>query len=162
MTAEAEVVPRPPPTKKTGENATLKGFGAPKWQYTHTGPKRKHKEHGYDMVWCAEHKSPCGTVQGMYMKAPHNHEEWALNKKKRRAEWKAKKDAEKKSKGSSSPSLSSSKSGTGTKPNKLTLAKSVRSAFCTQFQVAEADVDEVLANVMSNYDADEEATSSKD
>ena len=98
----------------------------------------------------------------MYMKAPHNHEEWALNKKKRKAEWKAKKAAEKKNKGSSPSSLPSTTSGTGNKPNKLTLAKSVRSAFCTQFQVAEADVDEVLANVMKNYEADDDTKSSKD
>ena len=44
-------------TKKMGEDASLKGFGAPKWQYTHISPKCMHKERGYDMVWCTEHKS---------------------------------------------------------------------------------------------------------
>ena len=27
-----------------------------------------HGQHGYNMVWYMEHKSPCNTVQEMYMK----------------------------------------------------------------------------------------------
>jgi hypothetical protein len=83
-------------TKKFGANTSGKPGGAggakgtitssgikakaPAWQITKVGATITHPNHGYDMVWCPEHVSKCGTVNGMYMKAPHDHAAWQKNR----------------------------------------------------------------------------------
>jgi hypothetical protein len=56
-----------------GAKGTITSSGikakAPAWQITKAGATITHPDHGYDMVWCPEHVSKCGTVNGMYMKA---------------------------------------------------------------------------------------------
>lgn len=133
--------PSPPPPEK-------KGFGAPSWQITRKGPTMKHPDSGDEMVWCPHHKSKDGAVNGMYMKCPHNHEEWEANKAKHRAERQAKKGAKRKTNGNPKDDKESNKKRGSINDNasKLTLAQSFKTALVTQLCINSDQADELIAN----------------
>ena len=61
-------------TFNTGKYTTLSC--CPAWQTNKTTNIINHPEKGFSMVWCPHHKSKDGSVNVMYMPAPHNYEEW--------------------------------------------------------------------------------------
>ena len=65
---------------KSSAPGGAKRTGAPEWQIKYAGAQIKHPDHDFEMVWCKEHKSKDGKVNGMYMKVPHDHEKWKADK----------------------------------------------------------------------------------
>jgi hypothetical protein len=63
------------------------------WMLVKTTDTIKHPTEGYDMKWC----KLCGpgrnngTPQGMYIRAPHDHKQWLLNKQEKDAKFEGKK-----------------------------------------------------------------------
>ena len=130
--------PSPPPPEK-------KGFGAPLWQITKKGNTMKHPDNGDDMVWCSRHTSKDGKVNGMYMKGPHDHDDWAAKKAQFRSERQSKKGAKRKN--PKDDKESNKKRGSiNDNASKLTLAQSFKTALITQLCVNGDEADELIAN----------------
>jgi len=132
---------KPPPTTKAKKNR------APKWQITKVADMIKHPDTGIDMIWCPEHISSDGEVNGMYMPHPHNHEQWAAARKKKRADMKAaaatkkrKNDGKHKDDTTSFKKAGSINNGT----TKLALTDSFKTALMTQLCINETDIDTVI------------------
>lgn len=140
---------------------------APSWQVTYTKKTIEHPKEKYEMVWCSKHTSKDGKVKGMYMRAPHDHDKWVEEKKKRKSAWQEKLAAKKAEKSSSSKPDRKKSAGKGsdkTSSKKLKLSKSLQSAFCTQFHCTPADLDKVMASAHAatdgSSDSDASSTSS--
>jgi hypothetical protein len=50
----------------------------PEWQVTKKGNTIEHE--GCKYVWCPKHTSKDGSINGLYMPSPHDHDEWAKSK----------------------------------------------------------------------------------
>ena len=106
------------------------------WRFTNTG-KTHHAKDGVTYQWCKlhGHKNEDGIQLGMYMPAPHNHEDWVEKKNGKHAAWKAK-VADRK--------LIASEGGDtkgDTKPSSLTLAKSFKSVLTTNAKMSDQEAD---------------------
>jgi hypothetical protein len=51
---------------------------------------------GRKLVWCTKHTSKDGSINGLYMPSPHNHDEWAQAKADKAASFKKRKEEAKK------------------------------------------------------------------
>ena len=134
-------------------NRTHERKFAPLWQITNKGYHIKHPDTGQTMVWCDKHKSKDGVVNGMYMPAPHNHDEWEAAKKAKREAYRLKVKAYKASKranGSNTGGSPPKKQNTKGALDKLVLSKSLKAAFCTQLQVSEEDVDAIMEEAVAD------------
>ena len=58
----------------------------PQWQVNEKGKYCNHPKTGEKYVWCPYHTSKDGSLEGCYMKHPHNHEEWKQKKDGRRSQ----------------------------------------------------------------------------
>ena len=72
--------PDPGSSKKKGGGKTEDGKKStktrcPEWQVTKKGNTIEHEGHKY--VWCTKHTSKDGSINGLYMPSPHDHDEWA-------------------------------------------------------------------------------------
>ena len=111
-----------------------------------------------DSTWygAPKHVSKCDTVNGMYMKAPHDHAAWQKNhtdcSNTKKAAAKERAAAEKQG----GPSTKKSK---GSDAKKLALAKSFTATLTTQFLCSETDakriVEETLASAHTTADDDQ-------
>jgi hypothetical protein len=120
---------------------------APAWQITKAGATITHPDHRFDMVWCPEHVSKCGTVNGMYMKAPHDHAAWQKNRTDRSN---AEKAAAKERDAVETQGGPSTKKSKGSDAKKLALVKSFTAALTTQFLCSEADAQQIVEKTFAS------------
>ncbi len=91
----------------------------PEWQVTKKGSSYTHKDEKYS--WCPHHHSKDGSINGLYMPAPHDHNAWAKAKAEHAAKFKKdKRDKE----GSKSKDPGSGPAKKHKADNKLKLAMS--------------------------------------
>ena len=87
------------------------------------------------MVWCPHHKSKDGSVNDMYMPAPHNHEEW----QKKKSNY----DATSNHRGKRERDPSDANNGGSKTKSSLTLAlnKKLTTALVMQYHLSQNEVD---------------------
>ncbi len=76
--------PEPGSSKKKGGGKTDNGkkptkTRCPEWQVTKKGKTIKHE--GCKYVWCTKHTSKDGSINGLYMPSPHDHDKWTKAKR---------------------------------------------------------------------------------
>ena len=94
---------------------------------------------GVEYDWCPfhGHKDEDGKQGGMYMHAPHDHDEWLKKREEKRAARNlGKKSADKKSDGNGKPKAAE---------KKLTLAKSMKSILAPQAGFSDAEAAHLIA-----------------
>ncbi len=115
----------------------------PEWQVTKKGNTLEHEGHKY--IWCPKHTSKDGSVNGLYMPLPHNHDEWAKSKADKTAAFKKHKEEAKKS--------GKSESTKKAKPNntlKLALDDKLTTALMTQHHMMQIEAESLFNLVYNN------------
>jgi hypothetical protein len=121
----------------------------PKWQVTKKGSSLTHE--GKKYTWCPHHHSKDGSINGLYMAAPHNHDAWAKTKAERVEKFKkAKRDKEgRKGSGTGSPS----KKHKADDKLKLALSDKLTQALVTQHHLLQTEADEVINKAFQEAEA---------
>ena len=133
--------PKPSPGAPSGKRTPLET-----WRFTQKG-KINHDK-GVKYQWCElhGHKNEDGIQSGMYMPAPHNHEDWVEKKNGKLAAWKAK---------AADRKLGASGGGNtkgDTKPNSLTLAKSFKSILTSNVKMSDSEADYLIDKALKDQD----------
>ena len=92
------------------------------------------------------HKSKYGSVEGIYMKAPHNHNKWAESRKQNvKSQWKCRKDNQGANSDATTPDGSPSQSSSNkSKSLKLSLNQNLATDIVTQHHMTHWEADETL------------------
>ena len=131
--------------KKGGEKSKEKRqtkARCPEWQVTKKGTTIEHDGRKYE--WCSKHSSKDGSINGLYMPSPHNHDEWAKAKAEKTAAFKKRKEDMKKSP-DGTPAAKKAKQDGG--ELKLQLGSKLTSALVTQHHMTQADAEDVFNTV---------------
>ena len=101
---------------------------------------------GKKLVWCPNHKSKDGTIEGRYFEPPHDHAEWEEKRRKRQERWNARKKRGAGGDGDSKPEPSTS-SSKQTKPKKMKLAlnNKLAQALVCKHNFSQEEADELFA-----------------
>ena len=110
-----------------------------------------HPKFGTKMVWCPHHKSKDGVVNGMYMRAPHDHDEWLARRAERQKERQDKKKARAGNTEAPAEQGGDAKRQKSISPGKLSLAKSFQSAYCSRFILSEEDAEPLTQKVLAEH-----------
>jgi hypothetical protein len=124
----------------------------PEWQVTKKGNTIEHKGRKY--VWCTKHTSKDGSINGLYMPYPHNHDEWAQVKADKTAAFKKRKEEAKKS--SEKPTSPPKKPKTKSEDLKLALGSKIASALVTHCHMGQAEAENMFDMIYKNATAEEE------
>jgi hypothetical protein len=124
----------------------------PEWQVTKKGSSLTHEGKKYS--WCPHHHSKDGSINGLYMPAPHDHGAWAKAKAERVEKFKKAKRDKEGGKGS----------GTGSPPKKhkadeklkLALSDKLTQALVTQHHLSQTEADEVFNKAFQEAEAAQE------
>ena len=103
---------------------------------------------GKKYVWCPHHTSKDGSIHGLYMPSPHNHDAWVAHKADRNKKFHKKRFRDSnKSPDTSAGSAKKSKLA----DNKLTLALSdkLTSALVTQYHLSQTKADNLFKTAYS-------------
>ena len=124
----------------------------PDWRITKKGATTTVEGVKYD--WCPHHgpnnRGKDAKKSGMYMPAPHNHDEWA---KAREAKNAARKNNQSGQSGKrKTPAESTSSNPAKKSSGKLALAKSFKSALVSHVQLSDAEIENISAEAMKNCD----------
>ena len=117
-----------------GNNSKLR---VPEWRVKFKGNTTTVDRNKWD--WCKHHNAE-GFFEGMYMPHPHNHDEWKQNRnwfndnRINQRKLKSKNETDQ-------PSATS-------KPNKLTLSKSLSTALKTKLGVSNADASRIIEDAL--------------
>jgi hypothetical protein len=112
----------------------------PKWQVTKKGNTIDHEGRKY--VGCPKHTSKDGSINGLYMPLPHDHDELAKAKADKTAAFKKQKKEAKKSRGKS---VLAKKARPNNEALKLALDKKMTTALVTQHHMSQTEA-EILFN----------------
>ena len=149
--------------RKDAKQPSASGYTPlPDWRITKRGNTYTHEGTKYD--WCTKHgpnnRRDDKKSSGMYMPHPHNHDDWAAQKK-------AKQDA----RGSKTPDASSKRKATEDKAgsskraaaaSKLKLSSTLKSALVSKLQLSDAEANDVIACAMETSSDNEEADDNDD
>jgi hypothetical protein len=113
-----------------------------KWQVTKKGNTIDHR--GYKYVWCPKHTSKDGSINGLYMPLPHDHDPWAKAKVDKTAAFKKRKKEAKKSGGKSKLAKKSKPNGEALK---LVLGKKMTTALVTQHHMSQTKAETLFDSV---------------
>ena len=112
------------------------------WQVTKVGDHVTHPKTGAKYVWCPHHKSKDGTIDGMYMKHPHDHEAW-LERRAQFDQWK--KEGRQ---GQDRKRKANDPAGNSQQPNasklKLALNQKLTTALVTQHHLSQTEADSLF------------------
>jgi hypothetical protein len=123
-----------------------------KWQVTRKVNTIEHE--GLKFVWCPKHTSKDGSINGLYMPSPHDHDEWAKTKADKTAAFKKRKDDAKKSGNKlASPAKKSKSEG---EDLKLALSSKFTSAMVTHCHMGQAEAENMFDFIYRNATAKEE------
>jgi hypothetical protein len=124
----------------------------PEWQVTKKGNTIEHE--GCKYVWCPKHTSKDGSINGLYMPSPHDHDEWAKAKADKTAAFKkCKEDAKKSGNKQASPAKKSKSEG---EDLKLALSSKFTSAMVTHCHMGQAETENMFDSFYKNATAQEE------
>ena len=126
---------RPKPQTKTR---------CPEWQVTKKGNTIEHDGRKY--VWCTRHTSKDGSINGLYMPSPHDHDEWAKKKADRTAAFKKRKEAYKKS-GAKQVTPPAKKAKPDDEGLKLALGNKFASAMVTHCHMGQAEAENMFDSI---------------
>jgi hypothetical protein len=115
----------------------------PKWQVTKKGTTIEHNGRKY--VWCSKHTSRDGSINGLYMPLPHDHDEWAKAKADKTAAFKKRKEAAKKPGAKLAPPAKKVKADG--KDLKLALANKFTSAMVTHCHMGQAEAKNMFDSI---------------
>jgi hypothetical protein len=136
--------PKFPPKKggeKSGGRKHQTKARCPDWQVTKKGQMVEHEGRKY--IWCPHHASKDGSVNGLYMPHPHNHEAWVKAKAKKTAAFKKRKEEEKKKPtGGSLPKKPKQDNAL-----KLALSSKLTTALVTQHHMSQINAEAVFNTV---------------
>ena len=131
----------------------------PKWQVTKKGTTIEHNSRKYvtkkgttiehdsrKYIWYSKHTSKDGSINGLYMPSPHNHNEWAKAKADKIAAFKKRKEAAKIS--GAKPAPPAKKVKADHEDLKLALANKFTSAMVTHCHMGQAEAKNMID---SNY-----------
>ena len=101
---------------------------------------------GVKYTFCPNHKSKDGSVERSYMKAPHNHDEWAEStKQKRSSQCKRRKDNQGARYDATTPDdITSQSSSKNSKSLKPALNQKLATAIVTQHHMTQQEVDKIF------------------
>ena len=125
----------------------------PPWQKTKKG--NTITQDGKKYIWCPHHVSKDGTINGLYMAFPHDHDAWAVKKADRNKHFREKREREKEAKSSEAADGSAKKHKAKPKEEKLKLVLNdkLTSALVTKYHISQTEADEL---VQSAYDEAQE------
>jgi hypothetical protein len=115
----------------------------PEWQVTKKGTTIKHDGRKY--VWCSKHTSKDGSVNGLYMPSPHDHDEWTKAKADKTAAFKKRKEAAKKP--GAKPASPAKKVMADGKDLKLALANKFTRAMVTHCHMGQAEAENMFDSI---------------
>jgi hypothetical protein len=124
----------------------------PEWQVTKKGNTMEHEGRKY--VWCTKHSSKDGSINGLYMPSPHNHDEWAQAKADKAAAFKKRKEEGKKN--GDKPASPPKKPKTDGEDLKLALSSKFTSALVTHCHMGQAEAENMFDAIYKNATAPEE------
>ena len=134
-------------TKGKGSSASPKPqtkTRCPKWQVTKKGNTIEHDGRKY--VWCTQHTSKDGSINGLYMPSPHDHDEWGKKKADRTAAFKKRMEAYKKS-GTKQVTPPAKKAKPGDEGLKLALGNKFTSAMVTHCHMGQAEAENMFDSI---------------
>ena len=104
-----------------------------------------HPKTGEKYVWCPHHTSKDGSLDGCYMKYPHNHEEWKQKKDERRSQARSGRRNKRKADDHYGPAADddSDKQGKSSKM-KLALNQRLATALVTQHHLSQNEADDLF------------------
>jgi hypothetical protein len=105
----------------------------PKWQVTKKGNTIDHE--GSKYVWCPKHTSKDGSINGLYMPLPHDHDAWAKAKADKTAAFKKRKEEAMKSGGKSESAKKAKPNGKALKL--AALGKKMTTALVNQHHMSQ-------------------------
>jgi hypothetical protein len=118
---------------------TTKDRAAP-WRVEKKGSTIKHE--GTKYSWCPHHKSKDGSVNGMYMPSPHDHDAWAKTKAEREEKFKRGKRGANAATGKANNAQPAKKHKAG--DLKLKLSEKITTALVTQHHLSQQEADAVF------------------
>ena len=124
----------------------------PEWQVTKKGSSLTHEGKMY--CWCPHHHLKDGSINGLYMPAPHDHGAWAKAKAERVEKFKKTKRDKEGGKGSGTGS--SSKKHKTDEKLKLALSDKLTQALVTQHHLSQTEADEVFNKAFQEAEAAQE------
>jgi hypothetical protein len=125
----------------------------PKWQVTKKDSIYIHK--GTKYSWCPHHHLKDGSINGLYMPAPHDHNAWAKAKAKRVAKFKkCKRDKE--GGKCKDPGSGPAKKHKANDKLKLTLSDKLTQALVTQHHLLQTEADELFSKVFQEAEDEQE------
>jgi hypothetical protein len=124
----------------------------PEWQVTKKGNTIEHK--GRKFVWCSKHTSKDGSINGLYMPSPHDHDEWAKSKADKTAAFKKRKENAKKS--GNKVASPAKKSKSESEDLKLALSSKFTSALVTHCHMGQAEAENMFDSIYKNATTEEE------
>ena len=118
----------------------------PPWQKTKKG--NTITQDGKKYIWCPHHVSKDGTINGLYMAFPHDHDAWAVKKADRNKHFREKRERQKEAKSSEAAAGSTKKPKSEPTGEKLKLALSdkLTSALVTQYHLSQTEADDLFKN----------------
>jgi hypothetical protein len=130
----------------------------PEWQVTKKGTTIEHDSRKYftkkgtpiehnsrKYVWCSKHTSKDGSINGLYMPSPHNHDEWAKAKADKTAAFKKRKEAAKISRAKPAPPAKKVKADH--EDLKIALANKSTSTMVTHCHMGQAEAKNMFDSV---------------
>ena len=149
--------PTPGSFKKKGGGSTDNGKKptktcCPKWQVTKKGNTIKHK--GRKFVWCTKHTSKDGSINGLHMPSPQNHDECAEAKADKAAALKKRKEDAKKSGDRRASPAKKPKSEGG--DLKLALSNKFTSALVSHCHMGQAEAENMFDSIYKEATVKEE------
>jgi hypothetical protein len=147
----------PSSPKKKGDGSSNDGkkqtkARCPEWQVTKKGNTIEHK--GRKFVWCSKHTSKDGSINGLYMPSPHDHDEWAKSKADKTAAFKKRKENAKKS--GNKVASPAKKSKSESEDLKLALSSKFTSALVTHCHMGQAEAENMFDSIYKNATTEEE------
>ena len=120
----------------------------PTWQVTKTTTKIKHPDSGVEMEWCPHHKSKDGSVNGIYMPSPHDHDAW----KEKKAQYANGSNHRGKRERDTATAKVNPKRGDGGKSLKLALNQKLTTALVTQHHLSQNEADALFNSCYTEAD----------
>ncbi len=114
----------------------------PEWQVTKKGNTIEHE--GWKYVWFPKHTSKDGSISGLYMPFPHDHNEWVKAKAAKTAAYKKRKEEAKKSEGKANSAKKARHNG---KALKLALGEKMTTALITQHHMTQTESETLFDSV---------------
>jgi hypothetical protein len=148
-------------SKKGGEGKSKSSDGGakttktccPEWQVTKKGSSIT--QDGKKYVWCPRHHSKDGSINGLYMPAPHHHDAWAKAKAEKVEKYECSKRDKEGGKGRDGDASPNKKAKTGSQL-KLALSDKLTQALVTQHHLSQTKADELFNKVYKEVEEGQE------